>query len=540
MKESPRLSSDPRVRSGLTTAGRQPATGEPMHLQTRCVSSWPKLAWVAHFEPGSKTIHILHGPCVETRPHWIVEAVWDGPYDEGNFDRTDLVFGSGVRARGDKVVFTTSGTTTDRLWYSRCATQWYVSNSLPGLLATAGLCLREDHYYLPDIRTISGGLDAYRRSIPAFPVDIHVQYFHNLHYDGHDLAEQCKPDTAPALTSFDVYDHYLTSTAVRLAQNMNDPARQHRITPLTSISSGYDASATAVVARRAGCEQAVTLRQSTSHWRGSDSGEPVAHHLGLACTAYDRTARHYPHEAAVWCTSGRAALLNWTQFAYPEPLCLFFSGCRGDHVWDRTDNAMADPFDVPSVSDLSFCEFRLVRGVFHCVVPFWGIRHIREIRAIANQSEMRPWSVGGKYDRPVARRIVEEAGVPRGCFATRKKLSAIDSYFLWPTSPDARHDFRAFLRERDLFVPPDPLLPILRGIVNFDRLVYLNVTSRFGLWDPALRIRLRLKANRLLFHWSNHCMKHMYRANLTEARDEQDAAFVDHLDRHASNTPAVL
>lgn len=35
-------------------------------------------------------------------------------------------------------------------------------------------------------------------------------------------------------------------------------------------------------------------------------------------------------------------------------------------------------------------------------------------------AEMTPWSVGGHYDRPIARRIIEEAGVERGQFANRK------------------------------------------------------------------------------------------------------------------------
>jgi hypothetical protein len=35
---------------------------------------------------------------------------------------------------------------------------------------------------------------------------------------------------------------------------------------------------------------------------------------------------------------------------------------------------------------------------------------------------MRPWSVGGSYDRPIARRIIEQAGVPRKEFGERKRV----------------------------------------------------------------------------------------------------------------------
>jgi hypothetical protein len=34
---------------------------------------------------------------------------------------------------------------------------------------------------------------------------------------------------------------------------------------------------------------------------------------------------------------------------------------------------------------------------------------------------MRPWRVGGNYDRPIPRRLVEEAGVPRRAYAREKR-----------------------------------------------------------------------------------------------------------------------
>jgi hypothetical protein len=34
---------------------------------------------------------------------------------------------------------------------------------------------------------------------------------------------------------------------------------------------------------------------------------------------------------------------------------------------------------------------------------------------------MRPWRVGGHYDRPIPRRLVEEAGVPRRSYAKEKR-----------------------------------------------------------------------------------------------------------------------
>ena len=44
----------------------------------------------------------------------------------------------------------------------------------------------------------------------------------------------------------------------------------------------------------------------------------------------------------------------------------------------------------------------------------------RAIHPINRSPEMKPWCVVGNYDRPIVRRIVEEAGVPREPFGNRK------------------------------------------------------------------------------------------------------------------------
>ena len=76
--------------------------------------SWPRLAWLAICQPGSP-VRITHGPGVETCRDWFCEAVWDGPFPSGNFDDTDVVFGSGGRRREDGVIFVSSTATQDRL-----------------------------------------------------------------------------------------------------------------------------------------------------------------------------------------------------------------------------------------------------------------------------------------------------------------------------------------------------------------------------------------------------------------------------------------
>ncbi len=72
---------------------------------------WPPLAWLARFSKGNETIEVSHGARVECDPDWFCEAVWDGDYEKGDFDATDVVFGSGARIRGSQLTFVTSAAT---------------------------------------------------------------------------------------------------------------------------------------------------------------------------------------------------------------------------------------------------------------------------------------------------------------------------------------------------------------------------------------------------------------------------------------------
>ena len=60
------------------------------------------------------------------------------------------------------------------------------------------------------------------------------------------------------------------------------------------------------------------------------------------------------------------------------------------------------------------------RGISFFSLRIFGAMHNREIHSISNSESMCAWSVGGGYDRPIPRRIAEEAGIPRDAFGFRK------------------------------------------------------------------------------------------------------------------------
>lgn len=56
-------------------------------------------------------------------------------------------------------------------------------------------------------------------------------------------------------------------------------------------------------------------------------------------------------------------------------------------------------------------------------VPFIGALRHPDLYGIAHSDEMLPYRLGTDYDRPLARRMAEEAGVPRELFGQEKKAT---------------------------------------------------------------------------------------------------------------------
>ena len=156
--------------------------------------TWPSLAWLARCEAGSRSIRALHGPGVECRSGWFCEAVWDEPFAKGDFDRTDLIFGSGGRSRDGTVTLVSAGSTVDRLQFAVHGNATFVSNSLACLLE--GIDARLDpafRGYDELFEQIIVGIDQPFPDLPIAEGRIGFTYFHNLLWDGTQLRQAPKP-----------------------------------------------------------------------------------------------------------------------------------------------------------------------------------------------------------------------------------------------------------------------------------------------------------------------------------------------------------
>jgi hypothetical protein len=87
-------------------------------------------------------------------------------------------------------------------------------------------------------------------------------------------------------------------------------------------------------------------------------------------------------------------------------------------------------------------EVRLVVGFIHLPMPFIGARQRQDILRITESAEMKPWRLGNAYDRPIPRRIAEQAGVPRHLFGQVKTGSVV--IFPQPSIPYGKRLRREF------------------------------------------------------------------------------------------------
>jgi hypothetical protein len=197
-------------------------------------------------------------------------------------------------------------------------------------------------------------------------------------------------------------------------------------TPVVALSAGYDSTAVAVVAAAEGMRKAVGLDAARHHGDNAivdDSGADTALRLGLDFTLYDRlgflTRTDLPE--AEFLSSGMSGEDVVVTDLEPElHRTLLFTGHWGGRMWSETWRPSVRRPPPPELSGNSMTDFRLRVDSIHVALPYFGSLQDPSISALEDDPTMAPYRVGGYYDRPIARRLAEEAGLPRGSFARSK------------------------------------------------------------------------------------------------------------------------
>ncbi len=426
-----------------------------MRIEYRKRESLPKLAWCARLRAGANSVRVDHGPWVEARADHFFEGAWDGPMAQGRLDEATVLIGSGARLVDGGIVFA-APTNEAALLYSICVnSELFVSNSLVFVLTRVGDGLDPTYpYYYSDLTLRFGAATAAPKSLQTrLGRRVQLVEEENLFVAPElSVARREKPQPAPP-GDYATYVSQLRRAVRAVFGNAGSPARLRPYRPVVQVSSGYDSPAVAVLVKDAGGREALTFSRSEGE-PTHDDGLAVAELLGLSCTGYDKFA--YKSQPGVpeaeFCTLGGAS--HHAPAAAMEEQLRGSVLCTG-HGWrsipregsETSAAASRKPILVDSHAGSSRTsnEFRLRVGFLLFPVPYIGLNHRAAINAIARSHEMKPWSVGGGYDRPIQRRLVEEAGVPRRLFGQSKKatgharMKEIDSL-----SAESRADYHAF------------------------------------------------------------------------------------------------
>jgi hypothetical protein len=407
-------------------------------LEFELIPNLPRLAWAARLRQGDPAVRILHGPWVETREDCFFEGAWDGPLEGCRFDQALTFAGSGGRLADGEILFAGPSHTFESLYSVRAGNELFVSNSLAFLLALSGegLDQKYPHYHLDFLNLHRAGIRLKKKRLRlagAESAEIHDCC--NLAVQPDLTTSRLEKPLGPPPRDYDDYVAFLARTTEQVFANAGDRGRRWAYRPVTTLSQGYDTTAISALAAKAGCREAVTFRKSNSQaGYVDDSGRPIAPYLGLRLTEYERTDYDRLPESRDHEFYIEPGGIDRSLVLMEEQLVgsLLLSGRFGERLWAHEPGARWGlpayagnaEFEVPAgfkLGGLALVEFRLKTGFIHFPLACSGGLYAPAIKTITESPAMQPWSVGGGYDRPIARRIAEEAGVPRHLFGQIKK-----------------------------------------------------------------------------------------------------------------------
>lgn len=389
----------------------------------------------------------------------------EGYFLTPNFDEAEWFCGTGAVVRGDKTIFDTPTGMHAGIFMISESARTVLSNSLSLLMAKEGYTfdpcfigyekffnyniLQGIHKYNPNVHALKGDKPS---------EDTQMILFRNiiLNDDG-TVQIDVKPETK-GFDSFEEYYECLTSTMKLMAENARDEHRKHKYAVTSFIASGYDAATCASVAKECGAEKAFTFEAKGKY--KNDSGVAAAKLLGYK-TVVERDAYAYLNRndfPEVQSISGGdiGNVISFSTFEDDMKDHLVFSGENGDFVWGKTKSFQTINDEAHIVwknSEVGLSESHLHQGYIPVPMTSYGIRHWTDLFWISNSDEMKPWSVGSDYDRPIPRRILEEKGLPRDSFGMRKYGAGFYYAYDWKKrilsrmSPTSAKGFEKYLND---------------------------------------------------------------------------------------------
>lgn len=408
-----------------------------MKIEYKELKGLPSLAWCAIMTKGEEVMNALVGSMVECREDGFVSGIWDGEFEKQDFHTATYGCLTGCKSTEWGGVFITPTHMQEYLFAVKKDDKLYVSNSMPFVLLESGERLDADYYdYEYDLNSTMLGYERCHRSTPLRGGNklmifrgCRVSVDKNL-----NIKEERQNHRFP-MGNFAEYKASVLGVLDRMVKNAQSPARKHQYSLITTISRGYDACASSVLAHEVGCDTSLSFVAPAKYLK--DDGRKIAKVIGykniLTGDADEFMLNDDFLEAEDSCSGVPGGNVSDYCFEKYTQGKVLFGGQRGDSMWERLHVNVNNNLDYTAGNTLAqtgvTIEPHLRNNTIAVDVPLIGCNQWTDMARISNSEEMKPWVVREHYDRPIARRLVEEAGVGREEFGRAKMGAGITLHY---------------------------------------------------------------------------------------------------------------
>jgi len=418
------------------------------------IENLPVLAWGAVFTKEQNSVVVYCGVQIEIRDQVIIEGAWNDCYENSSPLDATVVCGSGGMCFPDHAKFWAGTDNIYPLYSVRKNNQLFLSNSAVFVMS---LSTEQPHssypfYYEDFISIVRLGFKPDGKLRLASKNNLNIHFSHILEIDRNlNVSFHRHPDTKP-LTDFKSYRSLLGDSISQVLENAGDFRRQYPYSSIAACSKGYDANAIAVLAAEAGCTEAITFCDSKRANSSLDSGEEIARYLNLKLNTVDRWAYMVSDDLIEFAIVPYGMSSPYKGIENQLKKKILITGHTGDSIWGIKKSAEfvnSRASWAKFNSGYGLLEYRLRIGMIVFPPCQVGSIHNHDIHRIMTSKEMQPWSIGGKYDRPIPRRILEDAGINRGEFGMKKYASSQVNIARSGMHPESFHkSYDQFMTER--------------------------------------------------------------------------------------------
>lgn len=408
-----------------------------MEFRYRKIDKIPCLAWIAVLRANSDIIDVVHGSLVDCFDRFFVAGAWDGDFLSGDFCRSNFpcCTGGSLDFESGYFVFCAPENMQEMIFSIKKDSKFFISNSLPFILEVTNESFDENYYnYEFDFGSgLLGKTKSVKSTLLKSKRKLYIHRCCNVIVNSNfEITEEYRDDGKRFCSYNDYYD-YLLTTISRIKNNSIDNHRRFRYGLISSVSQGYDATATSVLAKKIGCNEAFTFSNPSD-----DNGEIIARELGYQTIHSVDPYLYKKKDSKIFedsaASGGLGDFVSWGVYEDIFKGKLFFMGHRGDSLWERLHENVNDDLDFSAgngIVEASIIpsEYVLRQNIIIISIPWIGASHWIDLAKISNSEEMSLYSIRDEYDRPIPRKIAEDAGIDRMAFGRLKKGAGVSFHF---------------------------------------------------------------------------------------------------------------